>query len=61
MSKVISRSRSNEERKRRAIDRILDNETFMDDSGVIVQLTKTLLKLSASDLENLAMVIDAKE
>ncbi len=46
--------------KRKQIAEILENPTYMPDSGVIEQLTERLMGLSGNNIALLKMVIDLK-
>ena len=43
------------------LDELLANSVYMPDSGMVVQLRKSLSKLSKSDLINLLVLVDVKQ
>ena len=47
-------------KKEMTITRILKNDTYMDDAGLMDNLRKALRKMSVSDLGNLEVIINCK-
>jgi hypothetical protein len=46
--------------KEKLVDAILENETYMPDSGLIRRLRTRLLRLSQDDLSSLKLIIELK-
>ena len=47
--------------KRSKVSKLLKNPTYLPDSGIVKQLTASLLKLSNSDLGNLGIIFACKQ
>jgi hypothetical protein len=47
--------------KEKCVDAILENGTYLPDSGLVLRLKKQLMRLSRSDLEGLKLIIELKD